>query len=41
MHMAILYYVICVGGTLVASILYMNKYWTKEKLEKLIKGESD
>jgi len=39
--MAFLYYIVCVGGTLVLSILYMNKYWTKEKLEKFIEGEKD
>jgi len=39
MHMVFLYYVICIGGTLILSILYMNKFWTEEMFELLKRGE--
>lgn len=39
MHMVFLYYVLVVGGTLVGSLLYMNKFWTEAKFEAMKKGE--
>lgn len=39
MHMVFLYYVICIGGTIVLSLLYMNKYWSQDLFDLLRKGE--
>lgn len=39
MHMVYLYYGVCIGGTLILSIIYMNKFWTDEMFDHFKKGE--
>ena len=39
MHMVFLYYVICIGGTLLLSLIYMHNIWTDDMFDHFKKGE--
>lgn len=42
MHMVFIFYGLTTCGSLILSILYMNKFWTNEKFEEInrIEGEA-